>query len=80
MAAPEDGTEAISPDEILYRRIPVGAEWFDPDVDERPTPKAFRPTKHDVTPLSLYRKKYKQLEQVAENPRGKQYYTPRGLK
>lgn len=74
MAAPEDGTEPISDDEILYRRIPVGADWFDPGIDPRPTPKAFRPRPDDTTGLSLSRQKYKSLEQVAHNSHGKQYY------
>ena len=74
MAAPADGTEPISDDEILYRRIPVGSEWFDPEVDPRPSPKAFRPRPDDTTGLSLYRRKYKSPQQVAANPRGARYY------
>jgi hypothetical protein len=68
------GSEPISPDEILYRRIPESEEWYNPDsgVTEIQT---FRPTKADDTGLSLSRAKYRTPEQVgAEGRAGKLYW------
>ncbi len=53
-----DGTEPIDDMEILYRRIPVSQGYYDPKVDSKPSPLAFKPTKSDTTGLSLYRAKY----------------------
>lgn len=69
-----DGTEPIADDEILYRRIPVDPEYYNREIDANPTPLAFRPTKGDTTGLSVYRAKYKSIEEAAENTRGKRYY------
>lgn len=69
-----DGTEPIADDEILYRRVPVQPEYYNPALDSKPRPEAFRPRKDDTTGLSVYRAKYKSIEDVAENPRGKRYY------
>jgi hypothetical protein len=67
-----DGTEAIEDDELLYRRIPE--IWHNPDVSEAPSPRAFKPTEHDLTGLSLDRAKYKSLEDAAKGQAGKRYY------
>lgn len=64
MAAP-DGTDPIADDEVLYRRIPVSQNWFDPQIDSQPSPQAFHPTSRDATGLSLYRAKYTTLEAAA---------------
>ncbi len=67
-----DGTEPIDDDELLYRRIPL--PHFDESNDPKPTPQAFKPRRDDTTGLSVSRAKYKNIEQVAQNSRGKQYY------
>ena len=72
--ADADGTEPIEDDERLYRRLPIHPKYFDPAVDPAPTPFAFRPREEDDTGLSVSRAKYKTVEDVAANPRGKQYY------
>jgi hypothetical protein len=70
-----DGTEPIADDEELYRRIPVSTNWYDPDTDAPPSPRAFRPHEdRDGTGLSLYRGKFCTPREVAQNDRGKQYY------
>ena len=69
-----DGSEPIADHEILYRRIPAASGFFDPSVDPRPSPLAFRPTKNDTTGLSLSRAKYTALETAGRGREGKQYY------
>jgi hypothetical protein len=69
-----DGTEPIDDDEFLYRRIPVSQNWYDPRVDSRPSPEAFKPTQYDDTGLSLSRSKYKSVEEAARGMEGKKYY------
>jgi hypothetical protein len=71
---PLDGTEPIDDDEFLYRRIPVSQNWYDPTVDSRPSPEAFRPTQFDNTGLSLSRNIYKSIEDAARGMVGKKYY------
>ena len=68
------GTEPVEDNERLYRRVPIHPRYFDPAVDPQPTPFAFRPREEDTTGLSLSRAKYKSLNEVAANPRGKRYY------
>ena len=67
-----DGTEPIDDDELLYRRVPL--PYFDESNDLKPTRLAFQPRRDDTTGLSVSRAKYKSIEQVAQNSRGKQYY------
>lgn len=74
MGTPGDGTEPISDDEILYRRIPESENLYDPAIGAPPSFRAFRPRPYDTTGLSLYRAKYTTPEQVAENDRGKRFY------
>ena len=69
-----DGSEPITDDEILYRRIPGNPDYFDQAVCRCPSPRAFSPTPRDSTGVSLYRAKYKSPREVARNPRGKLYY------
>ena len=69
-----DGSESIEDHETLFRRIPVTGGFYDPSLDAKPSPMAFRPTKHDTTGLSIYREKYKSIEQVAHGRAGKKYY------
>lgn len=67
-----DGTEPIEDDELLYRRVPI--VHFDQSIHSKPAQEAFKPHLHDTTGLSVSRAKYKDIEQVAQNSREKQYY------
>jgi hypothetical protein len=62
----------IRDDEVLYRRIPVSMEnWCD---GTNVFPEAFGPTKHDDSGLSVYRKRFKSLSEVAKGKSKKGYY------
>ena len=68
------GTDPISADELLYRRIPDSQNWHDP-VAGTTDPFAFRPTQNDDTGLSLTRAKYRAAEDEAASGRvGKLYW------
>ena len=69
-----DGTEPITDDEILYRRIPTRPDYYNPDTSDRPSPLAFRPRDDDTTGLSVFRAKYVTPTGLAENDRGKRYF------
>ena len=69
-----DGTEPVADHELLYRRIPAAIGFYDPQVDPNPSPLAFRPTKSDMTGLSLSRAKYKSIENVGQGRKGKHYF------
>jgi len=69
-----DGTEPIDDDEYLYRRIPIGTEYFDPGKSGKPSPWAFHPRKYDETGISVSRAKYVTPEQLAQNDRQKRFY------
>lgn len=58
-----DGTEAISDDELLYRRIPVSQEWYSLSHNPPLSPKAFRPRADDTHGLSLSRAKYHRIDE-----------------
>ena len=66
--------DAISDDELLYRRIPFRSDYFDPDVDPRPSPKAFRPRERDRTGLSVVRAELASPEEAVRTDRGAPYY------
>jgi hypothetical protein len=69
------GTEPIADDELLYRRIPVSTGWFDPTIDTKPSPLAFRPRDDDDTGLSVVRgEPYNSIEAAAGGPSKKGYY------
>ncbi len=72
---PDDSTP-IKDDELLYRRMNVKLNYFDPDLNAPPSPRAFRPHgSRDETGLSMFRSQfYETVGQVAENERGAQYY------
>ena len=61
----------IDDDEVLYRRIPVKMEWFDP-VRNEVKPDAFRPTKSDTAGISVDRGRsdtypeFRSIEQAAQ--------------
>jgi hypothetical protein len=69
-----NGTEPISDDELLYRRIPVSQGWYNPDMTHPLSPKAFRPQRHDLTGLSVSRAKYRTVQDAAQGREGKSYY------
>ena len=69
-----DGSEPIEDDEILYRRIPASAGFYDPSLGTYVSPLAFRPAAVDTTGLSLSRAKYKTIQQAARGRKGKSYY------
>lgn len=69
-----DGWEPIGDDEILYRRIPVSNNFYDPATGKL-SPEAFAPHKeNDETGLSVSRGKYKSVEEAARNRPGKSYF------
>ena len=70
----ENGTEPITDEELLYRRVPASTGWYDPTTGSL-KPEAFAPHKtNDVTGLSVYRAKYKSIEEAARGRPGKSYY------
>jgi len=69
-----DGTERIADEELIYRRIPVSQNLYNPDLNPSPDPRSFRPIKLDTNGLSLVRTKYSTPQQVAETGHGKKYW------
>jgi hypothetical protein len=70
-----DGTEPISDDEVLYRRIPVSMKWYDPKIAPFPSPEAFWPRDDDTTGLSVRRgEPYSTAAQAAQGPSRRGYY------
>lgn len=68
--AESDGTEPIDDDELLYRRVPVSMGWYS---ESGLSPEAFDPRPDEHTGISIYRAKYKSLDEVAKG-RGKKGY------
>lgn len=66
-----DGTEPIADDELLYRRIPVSKEWYS---KEGLSPEAFHPREDETTGISIYRAKYKSIEEAAKGKGKRGYY------
>lgn len=72
---PHSDEEPIDRSEILYRRIPVSQEWYDPNDGLPPSPESFRPTKRDKDGISLFRARdYPDASALATNDRGAFYY------
>jgi hypothetical protein len=69
-----DGTEPIADEELLFRRIPASQGWYDPQATPPLNPEAFRANANDTTGLSLYREKYKTIDEAARGREGKEYY------
>lgn len=69
-----EGWESVDDDEIVYRRLPIKPEFYNPAISENPTPIAFRPREADSTGLSVFRAKFVSAEQVAKNPENRSYY------
>src|SRR5438105_3323919 len=66
-----DGTEPIADDELLYRRIPVSKDWYTPDGL---SPEAFHPREDETAGISVYRAKYKSIEEAAKGKGKRGYY------
>jgi hypothetical protein len=70
-----DGNKPIGDEEILYRRVPVSQNWYDPTSGQKISSKAFAPRPEDTTGLSLSRdQEYNTPEQAAKGPSKKGYY------
>ncbi|GMU82708.1 MAG: hypothetical protein AMXMBFR47_25790 [Planctomycetota bacterium] len=70
-----DGREPIADDEFLYRRIPAWTNWYDPTRLLPLSDTAFRPNDHDGLGISLWRAKYRSIEEAARGSvPGKSYY------
>lgn len=70
-----DGSEPITPDETLFRRIPASQpDWYNPQRDPPVSPFAFNPTKEDTTGLSLTRRKHTTVEKAGAGRPGKSYF------
>src|SRR5580704_14257338 len=67
----DDGTEPVADDELLYRRIPVSKGWYS---ESRLSPEAFDPREDETTGISIYRSKYKSLDEAAKGPSKKGYF------
>ena len=70
MPAP-NGTEPVDDDELLYRRIPVSMGWYS---DSGLSPEAFDPRRDETTGISVYRAKYKRIEEAARGRSAKGYF------
>ena len=69
-----DGTEPLSDDEYIYRKIPVKPGWHNPSISASPSPQAFNPRKEDTTGLSVDRAKYRTIRESAQGPSTQGYY------
>lgn len=67
----QPGQEPIGDDETLYRRIPVSRGWYDTNGL---SPEAFEPRPDETTGISVYRAKYKSLEEAAKGKSKQGYY------
>jgi len=66
-----DEPTPIEDDEILYRRIPVSKEWYD---GKTVYAEAFEPRSNEHSGISLFRAKFRSLEEVAKGPAKQGYY------
>lgn len=70
MAEPA-GTEPIDDAELIYRRIPVSMGWY---ANGQLSPEAFDPRPDETTGISVYRGKYKSIEEAAKGKSKKGYF------
>ncbi|MGH7135893.1 MAG: hypothetical protein ACREHD_09145 [Pirellulales bacterium] len=63
--------QPISDDETLYRRVPVSQNWI---RGGKILPEAFQPRRDDTTGLSVFRAKFRKLEDVAKGASKYGYY------
>ena len=68
-----NGTEPLGDDELIYRRVLVSHDLFNPDTGHL-SPEAFRPRKYDLTGTSVDRAKYRSVEEAAQGRNPKGYY------
>jgi hypothetical protein len=68
------GSEPVSDDELLYRRIPTSTGWYDANRVPPLEPEAFRPNRNDQAGISVARAKYKSVDQAAIGRAGKAYF------
>ena len=61
----------IDDDEILYRRIPVSKDWY---VNGVVYGEAFAPRRDEHSGISLYRERFRSLNEVAKGKAPKGYY------
>jgi len=66
-----DGTEPVADDELLYRRVPASTGWY---KEGRLSPEAFDPREGELTGISVYRDKYKSLQEAAKGKSRGGYY------
>lgn len=66
-----DGTEPVAEEELLYRRIPVSMGWYD---KKGLSPEAFDPRDEEKSGISIYRNKYKTIQEVAKGRSKKGYF------
>jgi hypothetical protein len=69
-----DGSEPLEDEELVYRRIPVSTNWYDPQNAQPFSLQAFRPRDGETGGLSLVRAKYKSPEEAARNNSGRAYW------
>ncbi|MEQ9410943.1 MAG: hypothetical protein RIK87_24745 [Fuerstiella sp.] len=63
----------IDDDEVLYRRIPVSCDWYEAEGGVL-YPEAFAPRRDEHSGISVYRKRFKTLEEVARGRSKQGYY------
>jgi hypothetical protein len=68
---PDDGTEPVADDELLYRRIPVSMGWYSGGTV---SPEAFDPRPDETTGISVFRAKYKSIADAGIGKSKKGYY------
>lgn len=66
-----DGTEPVGDDELLYRRVPVSTGWY---KEGQLSPEAFDPREGELTGISVYRDKYKSVQDAAKGKGTRGYY------
>ncbi len=65
------GTDRVADDELLYRRIPVSTGWY---TQGELSPEAFNPREDEITGISVYRDKYKSIQEAARGKSKQGYY------
>jgi hypothetical protein len=68
----DNGTERVTDNELLYRRIPVSKGWYNSETGL--SPEAFDPRDDETTGISVSRDKYKSLKEAAKGKSKKGYY------
>lgn len=66
-----DETDPVADDELLYRRVPVSKGWY---ASGGLSPEAFLPRRDEDTGISVFRAKYKTLDDAAHGRSKQGYY------